>query len=165
MRKISQRELVEEGFGDVVRGGARAFMATKIGQAIKSDLQPISDVVSAFRGQQPKQVLKDKLKSEFYNTFNYNTVKIGKEKKLPDDNKGNSRIAIEFTANLIKRVSLSGAGDLQGGEKDPETYTAILTRTRKGPAGEYSLVVVDSSNKRVISGAKSVKKKTNKNNK
>jgi hypothetical protein len=167
MRKESQRELIQEGFGDIVRGAARAFMSSKLGQAIKSDLQPFSDMASAFRGQQPKQVLKDALKTEYYNTFNLNTVKIGKEKKLQGDSAGNSRVAIEFTAKRIKGVNVASApGTLQGGEgsSDPtkagqdEQYTAILTRTKKGASGDYTLEIRDSSN-RVIRGTKDKKQR------
>ena len=167
MGKESQRELIKEGFGDIVRGAARAFMATKLGQAIKSDLQPFTDVVTAFRGQQPKQVLKDALKSDYYNTFNLKTVNIGKEKKLQGDSEGNSRVAIEFTAKRIRGVNIPSApGTLQGGEgsTDPtkageaEQYTAILTRTKKGASGDYTLEIRDSYN-RVVRGTKDKKQR------
>jgi hypothetical protein len=167
MRKESQRQLVEEGFGDIVRGAARAFMTSKLGQAIKSDLQPFSDMASAFRGQQPKQVLKDALKTEYYNTFNLNTVKIGKEKKLQGDSAGNSRVAIEFTAKRIRGVNVPNApGELEGGEGNTDTakkgeaeqYTAILTRTKKGSSGDYTLEIRDSSN-RIIRGTKDKKQR------
>ena len=156
MRKISQRQLVEEGFGDIVRGAASAFMSTKLGQAIKSDLQPISDVVGSFKAQQPMSVLKNALTEKYYNVFNINTVKYGKEKKLQGDSKGNSRVAIEFTAKRINDVSTTGSG-LQGGENAPEKYTAILTRTKKGSSGNYNIEIRDNSNK-VIVGAKKTKK-------
>jgi hypothetical protein len=168
MRKESQRQLVEEGFGDIVRGAARAFMTSKLGQAIKSDLQPFSDMASAFRGQQPKQVLKDALKTEYYNTFNLNTVKIGKEKKLQGDSAGNSRVAIEFTAKRIRGVNVPNApGELEGGEgsTDPskkgeaEQYTAILTRTKKGSSGDYTLEIRDSSNRIINKGTKDKKQR------
>ncbi len=156
MRKISQRQLVEEGFGDIVRGAARAFMATGLGKAIQSDLQPISDVVSSFKAQQPMSVLKNALAEKYYNDFNIKTVKYGKEQKLQGDSKGNSRVAIEFTAKRINAVSSTGSG-LQGGENEPEKYTAILTRTKKGASGDYTIEIRDNNNK-VISGAKKLKK-------
>lgn len=159
MRKESQRQLVEEGFGDIVRGAARAFMTTGLGKAIQSDLQPISDVVNAFRGQQPMQVLKKALQEDYYNTFNLKSVQYGKEKKLQGDNKGNSRVAIEFTAKRIKGVNVPSApGTLQGGEGSLEQYTAILTRSKKGSGGEYKLEIRDSSN-RIILGTKDKKQR------
>ena len=69
MRKESQRQLVEEGFGDIVRGAASAFMQSKLGQAIKQDLQPFTDIKKAFDRQSPKATLQYELKNSFYRTF------------------------------------------------------------------------------------------------
>lgn len=151
---VSQRELIQETFADVVRGiGAMAkTMAPGLVNAYKDVYAPIK----TFRSKQPVYALREKLKSEYFNTFDYKSVKIGKPTTLPNDPQGGSRISIPFTAKRIKGVTQQqpqGSG-LQGGLEDEQTYTAILTRDKKGVDGEYRVEVRDSQNRVINPGTK-----------
>ena len=141
MRKVSQRQLVEEGFGDFVKSAARAtvnagkavgtginklvnsnigrgvaaaFMKTPIGQGLKSDLEPFLEPTRAFNMQQPKGVLKIELKDRYYRTFDFNSIKYGKEQKLPGDENYDNRVAIPFSAKLVKPISAGTGGSVSG---------------------------------------------------
>ena len=161
MIKLSQNELLDEGFGDIVRGIGKASIAAAKGIApglvdkAVAVAKPFIDTAKAFSSMQPKAVLKEKLKTEYFNTFDYKSATNFKEAKLPNDTKGSSRVSITFTAKRIKGVSqLQPAGTgLQGGQGDEETYTAILTRSQKGVGGEYQVEIRDSQNK-IIRGTK-----------
>jgi len=166
MIKLSQNELLDEGFGDIVRGIGKASLAAAKGIApglvdqVKQVAAPFVDTVKAFSSMQPKAVLKEKLKTEYFNTFDYASVKNLKEAKLPNDPGGGSRVSITFTAKRIKGVTqLQPAGSgLQGGQGDEEIYTAILTRSQKGVGGEYQVEIRDSQNK-IIRGTKDKRQK------
>lgn len=161
MIKLSQNELLNEGFGDIVRGIGKASIAAAKGIApglvdkAAAVAKPFVDTAKAFSSMQPKAVLKEKLKTEYFNTFDYKSATNFKEAKLPNDSDGSSRVSITFTAKRIKGVSqLQPAGSgLQGGEGNAETYTAILTRSQKGVGGEYQVEIRDSQNK-IIRGTK-----------
>ena len=161
MIKLSQNELLDEGFGDIVRGIGKASIAAAKGIApglvdkAVAVAKPFIDTAKAFSSMQPKAVLKEKLKTEYFNTFDYKSATNFKEAKLPNDTKGSSRVSITFTAKRIKGVSqLQPAGTgLQGGQGDEETYTAILTRSQKGVGGEYQVEIRDPQNK-IIRGTK-----------
>ena len=167
MIKLSQNELLDEGFGDIVRGIGKASIAAAKGIApglvdkAVAVAKPFIDTAKAFSSMQPKDVLKEKLKTEYFNTFDYKSATNFKEAKLPNDTKGSSRVSITFTAKRIKGVSqLQPAGTgLQGGQGDEETYTAILTRSQKGVGGEYQVEIRDSQNK-IIRGTKDKSQKT-----
>lgn len=144
---VSQRELIQETFADVVRGiGAMAkTMAPGLVNAYKDVYAPIK----TFRSKQPVYALREKLKTEYFNTFDYKSVKIGKPTTLPNDPQGGSRISIPFTAKRIKKVSIQksiGTGTLQGGTENEQLYTAILTRSKKGVDGEYNVEIRNSKN-------------------
>ncbi len=181
MSKLSQQELLTEGFLDIVRqaavkaGGAIVGAAKNVGKDFLTMNPNANLFASAASGAKEGFAkantlygrLKKALKDEYYNTFNYNTVKFGKTKRLQGDSSGNSRMAVEFTAKRIRGVNVPSApGTLQGGEgsADPskagqaEQYTAIFTRTKKGSGGEYLLEIRDSSN-RVIRGTKDKKQR------
>lgn len=161
MIKLSQNELLDESFGDIMRGIGKASIAAA--KSIAPGLvdkamavaKPFVDTAKAFSSMQPKAVLKEKLKTEYFNTFDYKSATNFKEAKLPNDPDGGSRVSITFTAKRIKGVSqLQPAGSgLQGGQGNAETYTAILTRSQKGVGGEYQVEIRDSQNK-IIRGTK-----------
>jgi hypothetical protein len=146
--RISQRELLNESFADIVRGiGAAAkVMATGLVQSYQAVYEPIK----AFRSKQPVGALKEALKTTYFNTFDYKTVRIGKTAPLPNDRSGASRISIKFTAKRIKGIS-RGNTNLEGGYDGPNEYTAILTRDKKGVGGEYRVEIRDQNNN-VIAG-------------
>lgn len=152
---VSQRELLQETFADVVRGIGAA--AKVMAPGLVSSFQAVAEPFKAFRSKQPTAVLKEALKTTYFNTFDYKTVKIGKPQPLPNDRSGTSRISIKFTAERIKGVS-SGSGDLVGGYDGPNEYTAILTRDKKGVGGEYRIEIRDKNNK-TIAGEKDKKTK------
>jgi hypothetical protein len=155
MRKTSQRQLVNEAFADVMRGIGSALKQTGIGQAIISDLSPITNLRKAFRDQQPAAVLKEKLKTDYFRIFDYKTVQIGKETKLPNDDKHDNRVSIPFKARLIKSVSKdTTTGKLVGGKEVLEDFTAILSRDRKGLSGNYGVEVIQDSSGNVIGTGK-----------
>lgn len=170
MRKESQRELIEEGFGDIVRGAASAFMQSRIGQAIKRDLQPFTDIKKAFSQQSPKGTLQYELKNRYYRTFDYKSIQLGKEQKLPGDEKHDNRVSIPFTAKRLRGISGStSTGGLSGGKDDQEQFTAILSRNRKGVSGInsegevgiYELEVVrDATGRRIEPDTRSTRDKT-----
>ena len=155
MRKVSQRQLINEAFGDVMRGIGAALKQTKIGQAIKQDLAPIRDFRKAFKDQQPAAVLKEKLKTDYFKIFDYKTVQIGKETKLPNDGKHDNRVSIPFKARLIKSVSKDPTtGKLVGGKEALEDFTAILSRDKKGLSGNYGVEVIQDSSGNVVGTGK-----------
>ena len=168
MRKESQRQLVEEGFGDIVRGAASAFMQSKLGQAIKQDLQPFTDIKKAFDRQSPKATLQYELKNSFYRTFDYRSIQLGKEQKLSGDEKHDNRVSIPFTAKRMKGISgNTTTGGLSGGKEGQEQFTAILSRNRKGVSGinsdvgVYQLEVVrDATGKKIEPDTRSTRDTT-----
>lgn len=156
---VSQKELLQETFADIMRGiGAAAkTMAPGLVNAYKDVYAPIK----TFRSKQPGYALREKLKTEYFNTFDYKSVKIGKPTTLPNDPQGGSRISIPFTAQRIKGVTQQqpqGSG-LQGGTEADQTYTAILTRDKGGVDGEYRVEVRDSQNRVINPGTKDKKQK------
>lgn len=152
---VSQKELLQETFADIMRGIGAA--AKTVAPGLVSAYADVAAPFKAFGSKQPTSVLKEKLKTEYFNTFDYKSIKIGKPVTLPNDPQGGSRISIPFTAKRIKGVtvqpSLYGTDELQGGTEGEQTYTAILTRDKKGVDGEYRVEVRDSQN-RTISGTK-----------
>lgn len=155
MRKASQRQLVNEAFADVMRGIGAALKQTKIGQAVAADLAPITNFRKTFKDQQPAAVLREKLKTDYFRTFDYKSVKLGKATKLPDDAKKDNRVAIPFTAMLIKKVSKDPTtGKLVGGKEALERFTAILSRDKKGLSGNYGVEVIQDSSGNVVGTGK-----------
>ena len=151
MRKASQRQLINEAFRDVMRGIGAALKQTSIGQAIKQDLAPITNFVGTFKDQQPAAVLKEQLKTAYFKIFDYKTVQIGKETKLPNDGKHDNRVSIPFKARLIKSVSKDPTtGKLVGGKEALEDFTAILSRDKKGLSGNYGVEVIQDSSGNVV---------------
>jgi len=155
MIKASQRQLANEAFGDVMRGIGAALKQTKIGQAVAADLAPITNLKNAFSSQQPAAILKEKLKTDYFRTFDYKTVQIGKEVKLPNDDKHDNRVSIPFKARLIKSVSKDPTtGKLVGGKEALEDFTAILSRDKKGLSGNYGVEVIQDSSGNVVETGK-----------
>lgn len=155
---LSQQELLQETFSDVMRGIGAA--AKVMAPGLVSNFNAVAAPFKAFKSKQPVAVLKEALKTTYFNTFDNKTVKIGKPVPLQGDKSGMSRISIPFTATRIKAVSANkpvGTG-VQGGTVGPESYTAILTRSRKGVEGEYSVEIRDNNN-RIVSGEKQKREK------
>jgi hypothetical protein len=155
---VSQQELLQETFGDIMRGIGAAAKAVAPGLVQKFDA--VAEPFKAFKSKQPVAVLKEALRTTYFNTFDNKTVKIGKPVPLQGDKSGMSRISIPFTATRIKGVSSNkpvGTG-VQGGTVGPDTYTAVLTRSKKGVGGEYSVEIRDQNN-RVIAGEKQKREK------
>jgi hypothetical protein len=151
MRKASQRQLVNEAFADVMRGIGAALKQTKIGQAVAADLAPITNFRKAFKSQQPDAVLKEKLKTDYFRTFDYKSVKLGKATKLPGDAKKDNRVAIPFTAMLIKKVSKDqSTGNITGGKSPEDTFTAVLSRDKKSLDGSYQLEIIKDATGKVV---------------
>jgi len=155
---LSQQELLQETFSDVMRGIGAA--AKVVAPGLVNNFNAVAAPFKAFKSKQPADVLKEALKTTYFNTFDNKTVKIGKPVPLQGDKSGMSRISIPFTATRIKAVSANksvGTG-VQGGTVGPESYTAILTRSKKGVEGEYSIEIRDKNN-RIISGEKQKREK------
>lgn len=188
MRRESQRELIEEGFidfvkgvasrtadigravgkgidkvvsSDIGRGVAAAFMKTPVGRGLKNDLEPILSPVQAFNKQQPLGALKTALKDQYYRTFDFKSIKYGKEQKLPGDQDYDNRVAIPFEAKLVRPISSSRGssgptGSVVGG-LDQGEFVAVLGRNRKsafgltGETGIYELIIVQASDGKTIS--------------
>ncbi len=186
MRRESQRELIEEGFidfvkgvasrtadigravgkgidkvvsSDIGRGVAAAFMKTPVGQGLKRDFEPILEPTRAFNMQQPLGVLKIELKDRYYRTFDFKSIKYGKEQKLPGDETYDNRVAIPFKARWVREARASGSspgsssgnqptvGNIVGGFEDSisgnlddaegnlNNFVAILGRDKKSAFG------------------------------
>jgi len=158
---VSQKELLQETFADIMRGIGAA--AKTMAPGLVSAYADVAAPFKAFGSKQPVMFLRKKLKTDYFNTFDYKSVRIGKPVTLPNDPQGGSRISVPFTAKRIKGIStsqqpsLSGSTSqqpsLSGGVDAEQTYTAILTRSEKGIDGEYSVEIRDSQN-RTISGTK-----------
>ena len=151
MRKVSQRQLINEAFGDVMRGIGAALKQTKIGQAVAADLAPIRNFSKAFKSQQPASVLKEELKNRYFRTFDYKSVKLGKETKLPGDAKKDNRVSIPFKAMLIKKVSKDqSTGNITGGKLPEENFTAVLSRDKKSLDGSYQLEIIKDATGNIV---------------
>lgn len=144
---VSQKELLQETFADVMRGiGAAAkTMAPGLVSAYADVMKPLD----SFKERQPLRALKTKIKEEYYNAFDRRTIKYSKPTNLPKDKDGLNRIQIQFTAERIEgvtAVSPGQPGGIQGGVKAIETFNAILTRK---PDGTFDIAIVDESNQPV----------------
>lgn len=160
---VSQQELLQETFGDIMRGIGAAAKAVAPGLVQKFDA--VAEPFKAFSANQPKAVFMNAIETEFFRTFDRRTVKIISVKTLAGDKPGsNSRIEIKFTAQRFKGISQqspvgTGAG-VQGGLAPAEEYSAILTRSEAGVRGSsvYNVEIRDKYNNR-IQGSKDKKEK------
>jgi hypothetical protein len=145
---VSQQELLQETFGDIMRGIGAAAKAVAPGLVQKFDA--VAEPFKAFGERQPTTALKKELKDKFYRVFNLKTIKLQSPKTLPKDKSGLVRIVIPFTAERFKAVSAVTPGSpagIEGGFEQAEQYNAILTRK---PDGTYGVEIRDQSNVEVV---------------
>lgn len=144
---LSQQELLQETFSDVMRGIGAA--AKTIAPGLVSNFNAVAAPFKAFGERQPLSALKKQMKENFYKVFNLKTVKYQSPKTLPKDRSGLVRIVIPFTAERFKTVAAVTPGSpagIEGGLEAPEQYNAILTRT---PDDTYDVEIRDQSNNEV----------------
>jgi len=144
---LSQQELLQETFSDVMRGIGATAKAMAPG--LVSKFNAVAEPFRAFGERQPLSALKKQMKEEFYNVFNLKTIKYQSPKTLPKDRSGLVRIVIPFTAERFKKVAAvtpGSPGGVEGGLEAIEQYNAILTRK---PDGTFSVEIKDQSNNTV----------------
>ena len=128
MRKLSQKEIIKESFGDIVRGVAAAAktaattLAPEITRPLGRIAEPFKQIGRAYTGNQPKLFVKAELQLNYSRVFNTKTIKINKETKDPSKS---NRTIVEFDAERFKPV---------GGTVPPTTYYAYVTRGGKDNA-------------------------------
>lgn len=156
MSKLSQKELLTEGFLDIVRkatgglakiGGAAAGATLGAAKNIAKNIITANPDTNLFASAAAgiksgaktgykltgKAVtntldrLKEELKNSFYDTFNFRTIKYGKEKK----NEVNKKVStIPFTAAFKNSTQ-------------PELFSAVII---KRDSDKYEIVIRDSNN-------------------
>ncbi len=163
---ISQKDLINEGFLDIVRGVGAA--AKKVAQTVAPiTTGTILDIVSApkalysaFASKNPTSFLKEVLKTEYRNTFDPKSIKNVKEVKLKDEPSGTlgggaARRTVTFNARRFNAISTRTAPGT-GGVGSEETFTAIMSADK---SGNISLKEIRDSSNRVIRGEKESAKK------
>lgn len=168
MRFYSQKELINEGFLDTVKGiakgiGAAAKTAAEMAAPVTTGA--IKDIVGApgkiigagkeaYRKVNPISTVKGALKAEYATTFDPKSIREIKDAQIPGEPKGSPRRAVTFRAKRFKTIGSTG-----GGTGVEETYTAYVV---KGPEG-YTLKEIRDSQNRTIQGEKEQKKKVRPN--
>jgi len=144
---LSQQELLQETFSDVMRGIGAA--AKVVAPGLVNNLNAVAAPFKAFSEKQPVAALKKAMKERYYAVFNLKSIKYDSPKTLPKDKAGLVRVTIPFTAERFKKVEAitpGSPGGIEGGLELPEQYNAILTRT---PEGTYDVEIKDQSNNTV----------------
>lgn len=164
MRSYSQRELINEGFLDTVKGiakgvGAAAKTAAEMLAPVTTGA--IKDIVGApgkilgagkeaYRKVNPISTVKGALKVEYATTFDPASIREVKDAPIPGEPKNSPRRAVTFRAKRFKTIGSTG-----GGTGTEETYTAYVV---KGPAG-FTLKEIRDSQNRAVQGEKEQKRK------
>ena len=96
MEKLSQTELLQEGFLDAVRAAGRgvAKVANVVNKIDSEGFGALKEPINRFLNSDPKQFTLRELKESYYRTFNPKTIKIGQAKQ---DSKSN-RTIVDFQA-------------------------------------------------------------------
>jgi len=159
MHKVSQRELIGEGFLDVMRrAGSIARAAVKgvakgiysmdpsgfntIAAPFKTIAAPITGALKQIKQDDPKKFVLQELKASYYKTFNPNSIEVLEVKKdttsqqnvqyLPKVNTSTNRFIVSFRAERFIPT---------GGSSPSETYYAYVFRS--GEKNEFSMDVRD----------------------
>lgn len=125
MRKLSQKEIIKESFGDIARGiastvkTAATTLAPEITRPLGRLAEPFKQIGKAFTSNQPKLFVKSELQANYSRVFNTKTIKIKKETK---DAAKSNRTIVEFDAERFKPT---------GGTIPFTTYYAYVVRGGK----------------------------------
>jgi len=158
MRKLSQRELLEEGLLDVARAtgqlaGAAIKGAAKIisptgARVIGSAAKAIGSAYSNFKTAEPGKFALQELKKSFYKTFNTSSIEIIEVKKdttsqqnvqyLPKVNTNTNRFIVSFKAERFKET---------GGSTPTEVYYAYVFKGEKST--DFSMDVRDAKGNQI----------------
>jgi len=159
MRKLSQKELISEGFGDLLRGAVKAA-ARGVGAAARGTAKAISPTAAGIIGKSVDtmggalaNIQKSDPKSMLNLAFtrsdaavNYQDVQLGKEVTLPNKDR-----SIEFKANYIDAP--------RSYEKVPITGRVIMRR--RGDSGvaadEWKIIEIQDANHKKLTIPNSMK--------
>lgn len=153
MGKLTQKDLINEGFLDTMRALGKASAATakalapEIATPLSNIIEPFKKTIDTFKLNNPSSFVNDKLKKEYSNAFYKGSPRKFRAYKIPGEPRTGGRVGISFEAIRINPVDVK-AGAAATPPK-PETYYAILTRGADG----WNMEVRDSQN-RVIKGQK-----------
>ena len=169
MRKLSQRELLEEGFLDAMRATGQLAAAGAKGIAkiisptgarvVGSAANAVGSAYANFKTAEPKKFVKQELKMTYYRTFNPKSIEILQSKKdtpapvpapapyLPKEKvtKSTNRTIVSFKAERFIPT---------GGTAPPEIYYAYVVKGGKN--NEFTMDVRDAKGNQ-IQGEKSKK--------
>jgi hypothetical protein len=157
MVKLSQTELLQEGFLDAVRAAGRG-VANAAAYAKRIDTEGfgvLKSPINRFLNSDPKQFVSQELKTSYYKTFNTKSIKIIEVKKdttpqqnvqyLPRVNTRTNRFIVSFSAERFIP---------SGGTSPSEIYYAHVLKG--GEKNELSMDVRDEDGNQ-IQGEKSKK--------
>ena len=152
MRKLSQRELLDEGFGSMLSGLARGArnaigsVATAVAPetmgALGKGASIAANAVERIRSGSPRASAGTFFDSED-GKREFKDIKLGKETKLPNQN---------FKIEVKSGYYLNSVGGDQIEEKDLSGGYIVLRRKKRGGAGGFDNEIIevwDSSNKRL----------------
>ena len=152
MRKLSQRELLEEGFGSMLSGLARGArnaigsVATAVAPetmgALRKGANLASGAVERVMSGSPRASAGTFFDSED-GKREFKDIKLGKETKLPNQN---------FKIEVKSGYYLNSVGGDQIEEKDLSGGYVVLQRKKRGGAGGFDNEIIevwDSNNKRL----------------
>ena len=152
MRKLSQRELLDEGFGSMLSGLARGArnaigsvataMAPETMGALSKGASIASGAVERIRSGSPRASAGTFFDSED-GKREFKDIKLGKETKLPNQN---------FKIEVKSGYYLNSVGGDQIEEKDLSGGYVVLRRKKRGGAGGFDNEIIevwDSNNKRL----------------
>ena len=121
MEKLSQTELLQEGFLDAIRAAGRgvAKVASGLEKLDKEGFSALKGPLTSFINSDPKQFVLQELKTSYYKTFNPKTINVGQAVRDSNSN----RTIVDFQAERF--VPTGGVTPLQ-------TYYAYVFKGGKG---------------------------------
>jgi len=159
MRKLSQRELLEEGFLDAARAtgqlaGAAIKGAAKIisptgARVIGSAAKAIGSAYSNFKTAEPEKFVLQELKKSYYKTFNPNSIKIIEAKKdtTAQPNQRRRGVRVNLDTNRIIVTFTAERFNNTGGSRRSGTYYAYVFKGEKST--DFSMDVRDAKGNQI----------------